>query len=161
ESSEEDNWEDNWIENPNSINLGAGEAWWNLNSDDDYVEEIDYNWNQEEEFSSENEGWIDERNTEEELLTLQTLMLFGTRKSNSGKSDPVIKYNVDDLPENKKDQVLSILDRNASLFARNLSELGRTNRYKHRIITGDALPIKQRPYRHSLLERKFLTDEIK
>ncbi|CAG8618815.1 11621_t:CDS:1, partial [Scutellospora calospora] len=39
----------------------AGEAWWDLNNDDDYREEVDYGW-------VNDERWIDERNIEE-LLT--------------------------------------------------------------------------------------------
>ncbi|RIB22633.1 hypothetical protein C2G38_2173503 [Gigaspora rosea] len=58
--------EDEGYENLNPNNLGAGEAWWNLNSDGDYVEEVSYDWNQEEEFINDNEGWTDERNMGEE-----------------------------------------------------------------------------------------------
>ncbi|CAG8801298.1 25687_t:CDS:1, partial [Gigaspora rosea] len=58
ESSEEDNWEDDWIENPNPNNLGAGEAWWNLDSDEGYEE---YNY----EAGSLNNEWEEEIHTEE------------------------------------------------------------------------------------------------
>ncbi|CAG8580763.1 6234_t:CDS:2 [Dentiscutata heterogama] len=52
ESSEEDD-KDEGYENLNPNNLEEGEAWWNLNSDDDYLPENHHDWNQEEEYHYE------------------------------------------------------------------------------------------------------------
>ncbi|CAG8569093.1 1043_t:CDS:2, partial [Dentiscutata heterogama] len=163
--------EDEYYKNLNPNNLGVGEAWWNLNSDDDYEEERDYDWNREE-FSNENEGGRDERSIEELLTPIDSWPEDYQSTSEippvnpydeiidffdfyfDEKADPVVTYNVEGLQEDQKDKILPILKENSNLFARDISELGRTNKCQHHIITGDALPIKQHPYRHSLLEKK-------
>ena len=51
-------------------------------------------------------------------------------------------------PENKT-KLLELIGRNRDVFATNLTELGKTNLHTHKIETGDALPVRQRPYRNS------------
>src|SRR5437868_19781 len=45
--------DDEYYRNPNSNNLGAGEAWWDLNNDDDYKKEVDYSWVDNEGYRSD------------------------------------------------------------------------------------------------------------
>ena len=54
-----------------------------------------------------------------------------------------------DLSEEQKTLLLLFLHKNRKVFAKDLSELGVTNLYKHTIDTGDALPIRKRFYRQS------------
>ena len=60
-----------------------------------------------------------------------------------------IKLNNPNLSESDKREVLAFIGRNRDVFATSLSELGRTNVHTHKIDTGDAAPIRQRPYRTS------------
>ncbi|CAG8748545.1 478_t:CDS:2, partial [Racocetra persica] len=53
------------------------------------------------------------------------------------------------------------LDNNLDLFTWEKGPLGQTNFVKHRINTGDVLPIKQYLYWHSPAEKKIIQDEIR
>ena len=46
------------------------------------------------------------------------------------------------------------------ICAKNQMEIGRTTKIKHRIYTGDAIPIAQRPYRANPTNAKFIDEEI-
>ncbi|CAG8717526.1 1637_t:CDS:1, partial [Dentiscutata heterogama] len=177
-SSEEDDTDDGY-ENINPNNLGEGEAWWNLNSDDDYVREDNHEWNQEEynyeeeeptlfvplnpwhrdqpwllDIESSNDEWDKEQRVDESTeLTPPDLAeepyeeitdLFDFYFDE--EENPVARYNVKTLPKDQEEEIEVILAKNLDLFAKSLSELGRTNKCCHRIITADTLPIKQRPY---------------
>jgi RNase H-like domain found in reverse transcriptase/Reverse transcriptase (RNA-dependent DNA polymerase)/Aspartyl protease/Zinc knuckle len=65
-----------------------------------------------------------------------------------------------ELSEELKVQLGTLLQNNLHNFAFSSSQLGRTNAVRHRIYSGDAIPIKQRPYRHSPKEKKFLQEEV-
>ena len=52
------------------------------------------------------------------------------------------------LTQDMKDKILELIGRNRDVSATNLSELGKTNLHTHTIETGDALPVRQRPYRN-------------
>ena len=54
-----------------------------------------------------------------------------------------------DLSDNKKDQLFTLLGKNQDVFAKDMSELGQTDQYKHTIITTDNKPIASAPYRQS------------
>ncbi len=60
-------------------------------------------------------------------------------------------FNLDDsdLDQEQKRQLLIMLGQNRDVFATSLQELGSTDLHYHRIDTGDAPPVKQRPYRVS------------
>ena len=66
-----------------------------------------------------------------------------------------------DLTEDQKHDILTLVGKNRDVFAKSISELGRTNLHYHRIETGDALPIKQRFYRHSPVARDEVDRQIK
>ena len=46
------------------------------------------------------------------------------------------------------------------ICARNQTDIGRTNITKHKILTGDATPISQAPYRINPQKKEFLRQEI-
>ncbi|CAC5410726.1 unnamed protein product [Mytilus coruscus] len=54
-----------------------------------------------------------------------------------------------DLSEDQKTILQAFLSKNRQVFAKDLSELGNTDLYKHTIDTGDAPPIRKRFYRQS------------
>ena len=60
-----------------------------------------------------------------------------------------IKLDNPDLSENEKNQILALIGKNRDIFATDLSELGTTNIHTHKIDTGDATPVRKRPYRTS------------
>ena len=53
------------------------------------------------------------------------------------------------LTPDHKAKLFELIGRNRDVFAINLAELGRTTVHTHRIITGDAMPVRQRAYRYS------------
>ena len=54
-----------------------------------------------------------------------------------------------DLDEHQKQRLLQFIARNRKVFANNLSELGSTSVYKHKIETTDDIPVRSRHYRMS------------
>ena len=53
------------------------------------------------------------------------------------------------LTPSMKDKLLELIGKNRDVFATNLNELGKTNIHMHAIETGDAQPVRLRPYRNS------------
>ena len=47
------------------------------------------------------------------------------------------------------------------ICAKSQTEIGRTTEIKHRIYTGNAIPIAQKPYRTNPENAKFLNEELK
>ncbi|RHZ84787.1 hypothetical protein Glove_75g14 [Diversispora epigaea] len=76
------------------------------------------------------------------------------------KSYSMQSLNVGDLRWDQEYELDSLLIENKELFSWNTKDLGKTDITQHEILTEDASPIKQRPYRHSPKERKFLKEEI-
>ena len=70
------------------------------------------------------------------------------------------KLPVGGLTKNQLTQLKLLIKTNKNLFAKDLSELGRTNIVKHTVDTGKFRPIKQRPYRCSPDEHKRIADEV-
>jgi len=60
----------------------------------------------------------------------------------------------------QRDQLIALLYANRDLFTSDLSELPGTDVMTHTIDTGDARPIRQRPYRHSVEARKEIDRQI-
>ena len=54
----------------------------------------------------------------------------------------------------------SLLDDYTDICAKSQTRIGRTNLIKHRILTSDAAPIAQTPYRTNPKNREFLKNEI-
>ncbi|CAG8551896.1 13464_t:CDS:1, partial [Dentiscutata heterogama] len=129
ESSEEDD-EDKGYENLNLNNLGEGEAWWNLNSDNDYLLENDHDWNQEEEYHYEaeslNNEWNEESRADESPeVTLPDLAIKEYEEIADlfdfyfdKEENPVAMYNVETLPKEQEEKIEVILDKNPDLFLR-------------------------------------------
>ena len=65
------------------------------------------------------------------------------------------------LSSTDKEKLLDMIGQNRDVFAKDLSELGNTNRHPHFIDTGDAHPIKQRAYRASPRARAEISRQVK
>lgn len=70
-----------------------------------------------------------------------------------------IKIN-DNLCQTQRDKLIQLLIRNRNVFAKDLSELGKTNLHYHRIDTGDAAPVRSAPYRQTPELRKETEKQI-
>ena len=93
-------------------------------------------------------------------------------ESENAKSEGQLFANVsDDVPETQKadlshvseaqrQKITELLEKNADLFAKNDSELGRTHLVTAHIDTGDHPPIKQNPYRLPFLQRKLVEEHV-
>ncbi len=76
-----------------------------------------------------------------------------------------------ELPENlripehltaqQQEQLKTVLHKHVHSFADKITELGRCTVGTHRIDTGDAAPVKQKPYRLALKETKFVSESVK
>ena len=64
------------------------------------------------------------------------------------------------VPDKHRQEILDLLKANADLFAQKDSELSHTDTVKMKINTGDNPPIKLRPYRTPLNNRKVIDDAI-
>jgi transcriptional regulator CtsR len=53
----------------------------------------------------------------------------------------------DNLCQARRNKLIQLLLRNRNVFAKDLSELEKTNLHYHRIDTGDAAPVRSAPYR--------------
>ena len=65
-----------------------------------------------------------------------------------------------DVPDKYRQEILDLLKTNADLFAQKDSEPSHTDTVKMKINTGDNPPIKLRPYRTPLNNRKVIDDAI-
>ena len=64
------------------------------------------------------------------------------------------------VPEQYADKIKEVLTRNSDIFAEKDSELGHTNATKMKIDTSDHPPIKLRPYRAPLNNRRVIDEAI-
>lgn len=65
-----------------------------------------------------------------------------------------------DLTSEQKDDLLIFLGKNRKVFAKDLSELGRTSIYHHKIHTGDNPPVKRRFYRTTPATKRELDKKL-
>lgn len=65
-----------------------------------------------------------------------------------------------ELPVEKKEQLLAILNKHKALFDSHSSRLGRTSAATHRIDTDGSCIIRRRPYRVSSSERKIIQENV-
>jgi len=61
------------------------------------------------------------------------------------------------LSLDEKRQLWNLITQYPSVFSKHSKDLGRSNLFKHRIITNENVPIKQRPYRVGFKERREIT----
>ena len=66
-----------------------------------------------------------------------------------------------ELTTEQQRRLMILLGQYRKVFAKDMSELGHTSVYKHKIDTGDARPIRQRFYRHSAEAQKEAEKQIK
>ena len=69
-------------------------------------------------------------------------------------------FNEVDVPYEYRSQIINILKTNADIFAQTDSQLSHTDTVRMKIDTGDNLPIKLRPYRTPLNNRKGIDNAI-
>ena len=89
------------------------------------------------------------------IYTIDTLILY--KKYTLEKTDTV---NVELLTKEQGQKFKDLLEEFADLFAKDIAELGRTDKVKHRIYTEDVPPVKQRPYNMPPNEQEFIKEEI-
>ena len=70
------------------------------------------------------------------------------------------KFELGPLEKDQSEKLDRILADEEDLFAWDSQELGRTDMVQHPIDTEESAPVKQRPYRTSPKEKKFLDEEI-
>ncbi|XP_066267523.1 uncharacterized protein [Branchiostoma lanceolatum] len=73
---------------------------------------------------------------------------------------PVIDLSDIGLPQPQLQELSDCLEANRDCFSTGSFDLGRTDLVQHRIDTGDAAPIKQRPYRTPVHRREVLRNQI-
>ncbi|CAG8715952.1 8604_t:CDS:2, partial [Gigaspora rosea] len=73
---------------------------------------------------------------------------------------PKDTYNIGNLEGEQYTRLHSFLEENSTIFAWEGKKLGRTSFIKHRIDTGNALPIKHNPYCHSPAEKEIIKIEL-
>ena len=97
----------------------------------------------------------EEEEDEIESFTAQT-------SGDSSITDEMILARVGDgITEEQKAQVLQLLRKYESLIAKDPKKPSFTSKVEHHIDTGDALPIKQKPYRTSQKEEQVIAAEVK
>ena len=70
------------------------------------------------------------------------------------------EFNKVDVPLEHKSGIIKLLDKNADLFAKTDADLGHTDTVRMKIDTGSNLPIKMRPYRVQLNNRKVIDKAV-
>ena len=75
--------------------------------------------------------------------------------------DLKINYHSDHLSDDENAKLKDFLQRNASAFSQSLADLGKTDYVQHSIITGDATPVHQRAYRHSIAAKAEIAKQTK
>ena len=73
---------------------------------------------------------------------------------------PYLPPTYEHFDENQQDQLNTLLLEFSDIFANSPEELGRTNVVYHKIDTGNALPIKQRPYRIPFSQKAVIDRHI-
>ena len=90
------------------------------------------------------------------VYTIDTLILY--KEYILEKTDTV---NVGPLTKEQGQKFKDLLEEFADLFAKDIAELGRTDKVKHRIYTEDVSPVKLHPYNMPPDEQNFIKEEIK
>jgi hypothetical protein len=113
----------------------------------------------EKEFPTEEEALQQalQRNAlkEKHVYTIDTLIPY--EEYALEKTDTV---NVGPLTKEQGRLFKNLLEEFADLFAKDITELGRTDKVKHRIYTEDVPPVKLRPYNMPPDEQNFIKEEI-
>ena len=103
---------------------------------------------------------------EYEISSLDTESLSSTSTplspitSPSSTVDNICKMIAPDLPAEQTTAIRHLLSSYGDIFDFNDRPLGQTSVVTHRINTGDASPIRRRPYRVSAAERTIIQKEV-
>ena len=79
----------------------------------------------------------------------------------SAETDPTHLEQLGPLDYHQQQTFLNLLGDYYDNCARSQTEIGRTTEIKHRIYTGTAMPIAQKPYRTNPENTRFLNKELK
>jgi hypothetical protein len=117
---------------------GVHEAWWEMNSDDDY--------------QNDNDEYVSE--TEEGGFEEDQEFFFDEHFESTSELD------IGPIEEEARDSVHEFILEHRDLFAWTPQDLGKTSLVMHKIFTAEAPPVKQKAYRTSPMEKDFLENEI-
>ena len=95
-----------------------------------------------------------------EGLESQNIMSVSQGIHSLSTGESTVDFNQVDVPDEHKSKVIKLLQRNADIFASNDAELGHTDIIKMKIDTGNASPIKQKPYHTQLKNREVIDTAI-
>jgi hypothetical protein len=76
------------------------------------------------------------------------------------QDEPVPINQTGPLDHHQQELFQALLNDHSDICAKSQTRIGRTNLIRHRILTGDAAPIAQTPYRTNPKNREFLKNEI-
>ena len=99
---------------------------------------------------------VDPNNTEE----VNQVCLDNTNYVQIAK-DLGIELDNADLSDSQKLQLMELIGKNRSVFAKDITELGTTDIIHHTIETGDARPVSQNYYRHNPLVKEEIEKQTK
>jgi len=108
------------------------------------------------------------------ILPIPQYNVFEYEKSSSERAVPTVDYetqlktlkdlgievNATNYTQSQKEKLVTLLYNNRDLFTEDICSLPGTDLVKHTINTGNAPPIRQRPYRHSPEAKKELDKQI-
>lgn len=83
-----------------------------------------------------------------------------TKRAISCPVEQQVDLNDSDLTNEQRKQVRLLLSKYRDVFSAHKGEIGATSTVRHHIDTGNALPIKQRPYRVPIHKEGFIRHEI-
>ncbi|CAC5360194.1 unnamed protein product [Mytilus coruscus] len=81
-------------------------------------------------------------------------------QTNSNQTDIQFDLSQAHLTDQQKQKLTIFLNQNRNVFATNVKELGKTDAYKHKINTGNAPPVKSRPYRTSPAAKQEIQRQV-
>ncbi|VDH94132.1 Hypothetical predicted protein [Mytilus galloprovincialis] len=90
----------------------------------------------------------------------KTVKSMNLEQTNSDQKDIQFDLSKADLTDQQKQKLNLFLNQNRNVFATNLKELGKTDVYKHKINTGNAPPVKSRPYRTSPAAKQEIQKQV-
>ena len=97
---------------------------------------------------------------EDKSINKSTVSSVNSVQTDPNKTNLKFDLSKADLTDQQKQQLNIFLNKNRDVFATSLEELGKTNVYKHKINTGNAPPVKSRPYRTSPAAKQEIQKQV-
>ncbi|GBB98862.1 hypothetical protein RclHR1_33420002 [Rhizophagus clarus] len=86
--------------------------------------------------------------------------VFLAEVQEENNSSTVVRSNLGSLDHHQQTLFQSLMKKYEDNCAKSQTKIGKTHVIRHRILTGDAAPVAQPPYRMNLVKREFLKNEI-